>query len=113
MTIRSSEEAAELGRRGGLAAAETRAAKARLRTDAKARKTFEKASPAMAVELVKAAKGEDEYAELDLEKRVNLMLRVLEFGIGRPGAGPKHSDSPDEGPATAPAEGLVIGGTDG
>ena len=104
------EEAKEAGRRGGLASAETRRNQAKLASDLRARKVFEDASPDMADELVRAARGEPPWDELPLAVRVGLVQKVLEFGIGRPGAGPKR-DAKDEGPADD--HGFVIGGGDG
>jgi len=105
------ENAKELGRQGGLASAETRRKQRRLSEDVRARRVFERASPDMADEIVKAAKGEAPYEELPVDERVKLMLKVIEFGIGRPGAGPKReAASPQE--AQADGAGFSIGGDD-
>lgn len=80
--------------------------------DALARQEFENAAAEMARELVKAARGEAPYQDLPVVERVKLMQKCLEFGIGRPGAGPKHEPKSEE-PEEGDGHGFVIGGGDG
>lgn len=97
------EEAAAYAREGGKARQQQRRAEKAMSSDAKARRVFEAEAEYMARELVKAAKGEGAYAELDPKERAQFALKVLEYGVGRPTQAPKRDES-----AAEPQSGLAV-----
>src|SRR5438046_9139808 len=74
----------EDSRKGGRASAEVRRRKRDVRADILAREKFEAAAADMAGILIKAAKGQDEFAKLDPKDRANFAQKVLEYAVGRP-----------------------------
>jgi hypothetical protein len=47
------------------------------------------ATPDLMGELLKAAKGQDDFADLSPAQRLSAIIKALEYGVGRPTAAPK------------------------
>lgn len=91
----------ERARRGGIASGKTRAAKAKLRDDLKARMLFVEAAEELAQEMLDAALGRGAFASLDPKERAGLLKTCLEYAVGRPRPqDPLARD--DEDPETEP-----------
>lgn len=60
-----------------------------------ARQTFEEAAGRMALELVDAATGRGDFKTLAPDKRLAAVIKVLEFGVGRPAQSKPETDKPD------------------
>lgn len=92
-TAWDAETAAEAGRRSG----EVRRRKAQLSPEERVFNAIDKKSDKLVSELIDAALGDGDFAELKLETRVTALTRLLEWRIGKPkSAAPKESK---EGPA--------------
>jgi hypothetical protein len=50
------------------------------------------ATPALMGELLKAARGEEEFEGLTPAARLSAIIKALEYGVGRPTAAPKGED---------------------
>lgn len=96
----TSETAKEAGRIGGKKGAETRARRAEIKADVRAREKFEQASDQLAQVLIDAALGHKGYERLDPKERAALAIKCLEYGIGRP------RPMTDQPTIAAPQEGL-------
>jgi hypothetical protein len=92
-----SEDPVATGRAGGIRSGEVRRAKAAVRKDLLARQAFADASEDIAKMLLKAARGEDEFSELDPKDRVAILKTCLEYGVGRPRSqDPLQADETEE-----------------
>lgn len=75
-----------MGRRGGIKRAENIKKRAAVSNDDQAREMFQDASPELAEELLRAARGEGIYEDLSSKVRMDLVVRALEWALGRPAA---------------------------
>lgn len=98
----TSETAKEMGRKGGLTSGATRR-----NAETRARARLAREAPALAEELLRAAKGEPPFNELDPKDRLNAILRALEHGIGRP---PTRQTVIEKEAKEAPGLVLALGG---
>lgn len=104
------ESARKAARKGGLARAENMrrkkeeeearaAALANMSAEEKAQAAedrFRDATPDVAERLVQAALGEGEFSTLKPTDRLSAILRVLDYGVGKPTANPKEKPKPKE-----------------
>jgi hypothetical protein len=74
--------------------------------DERARVLFSQASSEMAKELLKAARGEEPYDQLDVKERLGAVLKCLEYGIGRPSTNKTAAST--EPSAEPPLEGFEV-----
>lgn len=98
-SVFTSESAREAGRKSAAA----RKRRAAMTPEERARDSIARRSDDLVKELLEAALGEGDFAELKLETRVTALTRLLEWQLGRPAAvKPKEDpDSPeDPGPQT-------------
>lgn len=96
------EAAAEAGRRSG----EARRRKAEMTPEERALDAIGGKLGRLTDELINAALGEGDFAELKLETRVTALQRLLEWKLGRPAAVKPKSD-PDDDPAV-PSDGEAL-----
>jgi len=75
-----SDAAAEAGRRSG----EARRRAAAMNPQERALDAITKKLGSLTNELISAALGEGSFAELDPKTRVSALVRVLEYGLGKP-----------------------------
>lgn len=108
----TSEQAREMGKKGGKKSAHTRAIraaeKAALDASQSARDTFQQRAEDLAKVLIDAALGRGDFAQLAPKDRAGFAVRALEYGVGRP------RPMTEEPPPSAPEPGLhfELGPTD-
>ena len=90
-TAWDSEAAAEAGRRSG----EARRRKSEMTPEERAFDAIGKKLDALTGELIDAALGQGDFADLKLETRVTALQRLMEWRLGRPAA-VKPKDEPDQ-----------------
>jgi len=108
----TAEEAAELGRQGGIKSGQVRRAKAEKKAEARALELFAGASEELAQELLDAALGRgkwgtEDHAVLDPKERAGLLKTCLEYAVGRPRPMAVPAESAPE--ADTPKSGVAFG----
>lgn len=102
----TAEEARAWASAGGKARAEQRKREGNKSPEERAVARFAREADSLSEELIKAAKGEDGWEELKATDRLGALLRVLEYGIGKPTANPKDEKKPTGD--TPEPDGLVM-----
>lgn len=88
------ESAREAGKRSG----EVRRRRASMTPEERALESIAQKTPRLMGELIDAALGEGDFADLKLETRVTALTRLLEWKLGRPGSVKPKADEPEEEP---------------
>ena len=92
------ELARELGRKGGEARAESLRRKKEMTPEERAREVIMLKQERLVSELLDAALGQGDFAQLDLKTRVSATVKALEWSIGRPASAPKGQGRKPEEP---------------
>lgn len=83
----TAENAAENGRKGGLTSSIARSKR-------KGPEWLTKQAETMVVELVNAAEGKGKWKALPIDKQFAALLKVLEYGFGKPATAKKNESEP-------------------